>query len=221
MLKQQQYEHKMWENMQEVKHKHQHAKFCKQQHSKIHQLEKRLASIQQDAVAQVTAIRHETIVTNETLRQHVLHRLQKSVHSDTDEALRQAQETIEGLRRENALIRRRNETLRQGILNLRINNERLCASNTELGRCIARLQHSAGTGTAEQLKLFGMATEYKKAIAQVTEHLDLHQGYAVTERRIVDILGWTMNDMLKRIDDDCKEPQLVQEVQSLVENMIM
>ena len=197
------------------------SKMRKQYRTQIESLQHHLDAIRKATDAEIAAINSEHANKKLDLKQRAIQRHQKNLKRPTkeDATVGDGKDIIALLRKENATIRDRNETMFAEIQKLQINNQRLERSNAESEHCMGQLQFHDEACVAEHAKLTRIEMQYRNAVQDHSDHLELHSQYAATESKISKSYDKTLTKIVSMMDKKCREQALLKEVREIVDFM--
>ena len=218
--KQRQEERKCVEKEEKLRMRH-HAKMKKEYQTQIDRLQQQLDAIELETDDKIAAINNEYATKKEDIKQRALQRHVKNKKRPTQEdtTIHEGKDIISLLRRENATIRERNEKLFDEIQKLQTNNQRLELSNAESEQCVARLQFHDETCVTEHSKLVRIEKQYRNAVQDHEDHLELHNQYASAESKICRIYDKALSEVLLLVDKKCGDHALRTEVHEIADFM--
>lgn len=189
--------------------------------AKILSLRQKLDKIQKERDAEIEKIKKESDRARREFKEQAAERAKKNQERNSEKddlQLAENQKIISALRSENTDIRTRNDKLYQSIENIKINNQRLKASNAQTDECYNRLRYHEDSCETENKKLVKLDVNYKKAVDEHTEHVELYTAYGEAEVNIKRSYNRLLTDILGLIENDDNE-QLIDEIRAMAEEL--
>lgn len=188
--------------------------------AKLLRLKKKLDNMGTETAKEIKRVQKATSAAKKDFRKRAEERHQKNLArpGDVDAKIRDYQKLIVFVRKENADFRERNKKLYEDVERLRINNERLEESAKAGAEFYDRLIGHDETCSAENAKITKIAASYEKAVAEHSEHLELHKAYGDAEYKMKMMYSKLLSAILDRVEGH-NDKQFVDDIYSMAETL--